>query len=73
MPQIDNRTLAMAIQAIAAEIRSLRIHVQSDDADPELEQLLEDYEQAADRLEEAYDDAAKTAFDLPPYDELVGS
>ena len=53
MPQIDNRTLAMAIQAIAAEIRSLRIHVQSDDADPELEQLLEDYEQAADRLEEA--------------------
>jgi len=72
MLQIDNRTLVMAIQAVAAEIRSLRKHVQGEDADPELEQLLEDYIQAADRLEEAYDEAATTAFDLPPYDELVG-
>jgi hypothetical protein len=72
MPHIDNPTLVMAIQAVAAEIRSLRKFVQGDDADPEIEELLEQYEQAADGLEDAYDEAAKTAFDLPPYDELVG-
>lgn len=72
MPQIDNSTLVMAIQAVAAEIRSLRKFVQVDDADPEIEELLEQYVQAASRLEDAYDEAAKTAFDLPPYDELVG-
>ncbi len=62
----------MAIQAVAAELRTLRKDVRDDNADPELEQLIDDYEHAADDLEEAYDEAAKTILNLPPYDELVG-
>ena len=35
-------------------------------------QLLEDWEYAAQDLEEAYDVEARDVLNLPPYDELLG-
>jgi hypothetical protein len=72
MPEISNQTLVIAIQAVAAEIRALREAVMSGEAEPEEHQLLEDRIQAAEDLERAYDLAARTVLNLPPYDELVG-
>jgi len=68
MPEINTRTLVMCIQAVAAEIRAL----QADAHDPEVQQLIDHYERAAADLEDAYDEAAKTVLNLPPYDDLVG-
>jgi len=62
----------MAIQAVAAELRSLRRDARNDDTDPDLAELIDDYERAAAKLEDAYDEAAKTVLNLPPYEELVG-
>jgi hypothetical protein len=72
MPEISNRTLCIAIQAVAGEIRALRDLVRSGEGVPEDAQQLEDYRAAAEDLERAYDKAAETALNLPPYDELVG-
>jgi hypothetical protein len=72
MPEITTQTLVMAIQAVAAEMRALREDLASEDVDPGLEQLYEDFERAADDLEAAYDKEARTVLSLPPYNELVG-
>jgi DNA repair ATPase RecN len=72
MPEISNQTLVIAIQAVASEIRALREAVASGDVEAEEYQLLEDRLRAAEDLERAYDVAAKTVINLPPYDELVG-
>lgn len=72
MPEISNQTLVIAIQAVAAEIRALREAVMSGEAEPEEHQLLEDRMQAAEDLGRAYDLAARTVLNLPPYDERVG-
>lgn len=71
MPHISYQTLICAIQAVAAEIRSLRAALAEGDAMPEDYQLIEDWQRAADDLERAYDAAARTLLNLPPYDELV--
>ena len=73
MPEISNQTLVIAIQAVAAEIRSLRVALASDDAQPDEYQSLEDRIRAAEDLERAYEIAARTVINLPPYDALVGS
>ncbi|GLQ92378.1 hypothetical protein [Dyella acidisoli] len=73
MPEISNQTLIIAIQAVAAEIRALREAMASGEAEPEEYQLLEDRIQAAEDLEHAYEIAARTVINLPPYDELVGT
>jgi hypothetical protein len=72
MPEISTQTLVIAIQAVAAEIRALREAVASGEAEPEEHQLLEDRLRAAEDLERAYEIAARTVINLPPYDELVG-
>jgi hypothetical protein len=72
MPEISTQTLVIAIQAVAAEIRALREAVASGEAAPEEHQLLEDRLRAAEDLERAYDVAARTVINLPPYNELVG-
>lgn len=72
MAQISNPTLVLAIQAIAAEIRTLQQIIAEGDAPAEEYQSLEDHQRAAEDLERAYDEAAKTVLNLPPYDELVG-
>lgn len=72
MPDITNRTLVIAIQAVAAEIRAMRLALADGEGEPEDYQRLENWMRAADDLERAYDEAAKTILNLPPYSELVG-
>lgn len=71
MPEISINTMIVAIQAVAAQVRDLRITVSRDDAEPEEMQLLEEWVEAAEELERAYDKAAETVINLPPYDKLV--
>ncbi len=61
----------MCIQAVAVEIRKLQVLVQSGEAELDDFQILQDWSDAAEDLEAAYDVAAKTQLNLPPYDELV--
>lgn len=72
MPNINHQTLVVAIQAVASEIRGLQAALAEGEAEPEEYQLLEDWQRAAEDLERAYDEAAKTVLNLPPYEELVG-
>jgi hypothetical protein len=72
MPEISINTMIVAIQAVAAQVKELRITVDSDDAQPEDMQLLEEWTEAAEDLERAYDTSALTVINLPPYDSLVG-
>lgn len=71
MPNISCQTLVVAIQAVAAEIRGLQASFADGDVEPEDYQLLEDWQRAGEDLERAYDHAARTVLNLPPYDELV--
>ncbi|MBI3230007.1 MAG: hypothetical protein HYZ45_07500 [Burkholderiales bacterium] len=71
MPEISTGTLVMCIQAVAAEIRAMQAAVQSGEAELDDFQILQDWSDAADDLEAAYDAAAKTQLNLPPYDELI--
>lgn len=71
MVNVDARTLVMAVQAVAAEIRRLRALPEADMV-PGDALLLEDYEGAAEQLEVACAKAAGTVRNLPPYAQLVG-
>ena len=71
MPEIKSHTMLIAIQAVAAQIRAMRAELADGDAAPEDYVLLEQNIAAADDLERAYDIAAKTVLNLPPYDELI--
>ncbi len=72
MPQINTRTMQIAIQAVAAHIRDMRAELADGDAEPEDYEALEKAVAAAEDLERAYDVEAKTVLNLTPYDELVG-
>jgi len=72
MPEISTDALIVAIQAVAAQVREMRIAARSDDAEPEELMLLEEWTEAAEDLERAYDVEARTILNLPPYDQLVG-
>lgn len=71
MPEIKSRTMLIAIQAVATQIRAMREELADGDAEPEDYALLEQNIEAAEDLERAYDIEAKTVLNLPPYDELV--
>ena len=71
MPEIKSRTMLIAIQAVATQIRAMREELTDGDAEPEDYALLEQNIEAAEDLERAYDIEAKTVLNLPPYDELV--
>ena len=71
MPEISINTMIVAIQAVAAQVKELRTTVSRDDAQPEEMKLLEEWVEAAEDLERAYDAAACTVINLPPYDRLV--
>lgn len=71
MPEIKSRTMLIAIQAVAAQIRAMREELADGDAEPEDYVLLEQNVEAAEDLERAYDIEAKTVLNLPPYDQLV--
>lgn len=49
----------------------MRPWVESDESAPEDAMLLEDWERAAEELEQIYDAAAQVALNLPPYEALV--
>jgi hypothetical protein len=72
MPEISIDTMIVAIQAVAAQVKELRVTVARDDAQPEEMKLLEEWIEAAEDLERAYDSAARTVLNLPPYDKLTG-
>jgi hypothetical protein len=72
MAELSSQTLTIAIQALDREIRRMRPWVESDESSPEDAMILEDWERAAEELEQAYDAAAQVALNLPPYDTLVG-
>ncbi len=73
MPQISTDTLIVAIQAVAAQVRDLRAAVHSGEAEPEEMLLLEEWQDTARDLEQAYDEEAKRVLNLPPYGELTGA
>lgn len=73
MPNINGRTLAMAIQAVDFKIADLekKIDALPSDQGAEIESLLLSYENAAEALKHAYREALSEADNLPPYDKLV--
>lgn len=73
MPEINGRTLMMAIQAVDFKINNIVTQLEdADDTDGgELELLLLSYEKAAASLKVGYEEALKTISNLPPYETLV--
>jgi uncharacterized protein Yka (UPF0111/DUF47 family) len=71
MPEISTQTMCIAIELLAKEVHRLRELVQAHKDEPELQQMLEDYERSADELERAYDKEAETILNLPPWDMLM--
>jgi hypothetical protein len=71
--QVKPQTLMVAIQCVAAQIKTMDRRLQEDapsDA-AELEQLLVSFDLAAADLKSAYQEALNQYGGLPPYDELV--
>jgi hypothetical protein len=71
MPEISIETLIVSIQAVAAELRTLRNAAQSGELEAEEYVLLEERQRAAENLEAAYEKVADSVLNLPPYDQLV--
>lgn len=71
MPNINNETLVVAIQSVAAEIRALREAAASGEAEPEEYELLEERLRAAENLEKAYKQLSVSTLNLPQYSELI--
>ena len=75
MPEVNGRTLVMAVQAVDAQVRTLsrQIDAASEDDDvTDLEDLLLSYMNAAAELRTAYEEALKMSSNLPAYAKLVG-
>lgn len=70
MPEISPKTLVMAIQTVDIEIARLRA-CPDDPLVPEDQLFLEDLEQAADELAQAYALAQRLYSNLPVYSQLV--
>jgi hypothetical protein len=74
MPQVNGRTLMMAIQAVDEKMNALQAQIDraGEDDDPtDAEDLLLTYQQAADDLRAAYENARAETSNLPPYARLV--
>jgi hypothetical protein len=74
MPDVNGRSLMMAVQAVDAKIRSLEAHIDGageDDDVSDAEELLLAYSKAAEDLRTAYEIARLTSSNLPPYGRLV--
>lgn len=73
MPNINGRTLAIAIQAVDFKMADLErtIDALPSDQGAELESLLMSYANAAESLKRAYQEALSEADNLPPYEKLV--
>lgn len=73
MPNVNGRTLVMAIQAVDFKIADLEQTIGSTPPDQgaDLESLLLAYENAAEALKNAYAAALAETSNLPPYEKLV--
>lgn len=73
MPEISAESLIVSIQAVAAEICSLKEAAEDGELEVDEYVLLEERQRAAENLEAAYKKLALTVLNLPPYDQLVGN
>lgn len=73
MPNVNGRTLAMAIQAVDFKIADLEKSIDSlpPGQGAEMESLLLAYDNAAEVLKRAYQEALLEVGNLPPYEKLV--
>ncbi len=74
MPDVNGRTLMMAIQAVDAKMHALQAQIDNaggDDDISDAEEMLVAYEKAAEDLRAAYEIALVTRSNLPPYAKLV--
>jgi len=71
MPEISNEALIVAIQAVAAEYRTLRDAAEAEELETEEYILLEERERVMENLKAAYDGLAIRVTNLPPYERLV--
>lgn len=70
MPKISDHTLVLAVQAIDTEIWRL-LSLPEEVIVPGDQELLVQYQTAAEELEEAYAETAARVVNLPPYATLV--
>jgi len=73
MPEVDGNTLVMAIQAVDEKLNALetaRELAGEAHADDFVEEILA-FDEAAQKLKRAYEQAQRLANNLPPYDKLV--
>jgi len=75
MPNVNGKTLALAIQAVDFKMADLEITIDSlpPDEGSDLESLLLSYANAAHALKQAYIEALSESSNLPPYEKLVRS
>lgn len=73
MPNVNGRTLVLAIQAVDFKMAEIERELDTSPADKgaELESLLLSYDNAAADLRRAYQEARSEADNLPPYEKLV--
>lgn len=72
MPDISIPTLLLSIELTAREISALQLTLDDGDAVPQDFPRMDELRDVARELGRAYDKAAQTVLNLPPYDELVG-
>ena len=74
MADLSAQTLVMAVQGVDAEIRRIQDSVDGhlSELEPDHQELLLAFSQAAMELKAAYLDARRASPGLPPYEELVG-
>ena len=73
MPNINGKTLALVIQAVDFKIADIERTIDQlpSNQGAELESLLLSYENAAETLKRAYQEAMAEVDNLPPYEKLV--
>jgi len=73
MASLSPNTLTMAVQGVNAEIRRLKDSVNGDitELDPDDQELLLAFSQAAMELKAVYLETARTTPGMPPYEQLV--
>jgi hypothetical protein len=73
MAELSAQTLVMLVQAVDAQIREIKETVNGDlsELEPDTQELLMSYSQAAMELKAYYREAQKSFPGLPPYDKLV--
>ena len=74
MPEVDGNTLVMAIQAVDDKLRALETarDLAGDEKSDDFFEEIMAFDNAAQKLKVAYEQALKMANNLPPYEKLLG-